>query len=29
MKELVISLILTPYLQNMAENHKKGNKQNK
>ena len=29
MKELVISSILTPYLQNMAENHKKGNKQNK
>ena len=29
MKELAISAILTPYLQNMAENHKKGNKQNK
>ena len=29
MKELVISSRLTPYLQNMAENHKKGNKQNK
>ena len=29
MKELFISSILTPYLQNMAENHKKGNKQNK
>ena len=28
-KELVISSILTPYLQNMAEIHKKGNKQNK